>query len=145
MIRFGLEALSRQQEGDSLGNLALRIQERQDGLAEVERALATWPIRKLMPFEVPQLIASAFGTALHHVVVTSTMPTETRFSGVLAGLLKAALRRGVKISILLAGRPELNADTNQKRRWNPMGELNGLCETYRNLHRVPQRRNQNSL
>lgn len=133
VLRFGLEALERRQEDEKSAELASRVQERRDGLAEVERALATWPIRKLMPFEVPQLMESALRTAKHQIVVTSTMPIETRFSRSLISQLETALRRGVQISMLFAGRPQLGADNRQRKQWNPVRELNGLTEMYRNL------------
>lgn len=133
VLRLGLEVLERQQEEEQSPERASRIAERLKALAEVEEGLATWPIRQLMPFEIPQIMQSALETAKLRILVTTTMPNETRFSNSVAALLEGALRRGVTVAILIAGRPRLDWEDRQVRQWSPIRELNALARKYRNL------------
>ena len=100
-IQLGIAGLGRQ---DSTA-AAAKLDAKKAELATVQQQLEQIPVRSLLPFEVPQLVDYAFQRAKRDVLITTALPVEARLTPVRLLLLDQALRRGIKVRILISDRP----------------------------------------
>lgn len=100
-LRLGIDGLERQ---DSVA-AAKKLDAKKAELALVLQQLEQFPIRALLPFEVPQLVDSALQQARREVLITTTLPIAARLTALRLRLLEQALQRGVSVRILIADRP----------------------------------------
>ena len=100
-LHLGIAGLERQDSAAAAAKLDAKKVE----LATVQQHLEQIPVRSLLPFEVPQLVDYAFQKAKREVLITTTMPVEARLTPLRLLLLDQALKRGVKVRILISDRP----------------------------------------
>lgn len=84
---------------------AAKLDAKKAELVTVQQQLEQIPVRSLLPFEVPQLVDYAFQKAKRDVLITTTLPIEARLTQLRLLLLDQALKRGVKVRILISDRP----------------------------------------
>jgi hypothetical protein len=100
-LQLGIAGLGRQDSAAA----AAKLDAKKSELASVQQQLEQIPVRSLLPFEVPQLVDDAFQKARRDVLVTTTLPVAARLTAVRLLLLDQALKRGVKVRILISDRP----------------------------------------
>lgn len=126
-LRIGISGLERQDTQVAAAKLDAKKKE----LAAIEQQLEKVPRRSLMPFEAPQLFDHALQNAKHEVLITTTLPVAARLTPIRLLLLSQALKRGVKVRILICDRP---TDEEWQRGPGPLlHKLNNMAETNRNL------------
>ncbi|MES2530745.1 MAG: hypothetical protein V4636_06900 [Pseudomonadota bacterium] len=101
MLQLGIAGLERQDTTAAAAKLDVKKAE----LATVQHQLEQIPLRALLPFEVPQLVDYALQKAKRDVLITTTLPTDVRLTPMRLLLLDQALKRGVKVRILISDRP----------------------------------------
>lgn len=104
MLQLGIAGLGRQDSSAAAAKLDAKKVE----LSMVQQQLEQIPVRSLLPFEVPQLVDYAFQRAKANVLITTTLPVEARLTPVRLLLLAHALKRGIKVRILISDRPTEN-------------------------------------
>jgi hypothetical protein len=113
-------------------NIRRQLEKRVAELESIEACLKNVPVRKLGAAEMPICLSDALVKAKTSVVVTTTNPSEDRFTEAVAETLERALERGVKVSIFIADRFE--ADSHTKVSGRPaVARLNDLGSRYGNL------------
>ena len=100
-LQLGISGLERQ---DSVA-AAAKLDAKRTELAMVQLQLEQFPVRSLLPFEVHQLVDYAFQKAKRDVLITTTLPVEARLTPLRLLLLGQALKRGVRVRILISDRP----------------------------------------
>jgi hypothetical protein len=100
-LQLSIAGLGRQDSAAA----ATKLDAKKAELALVQQQLEQIPVRSLLPFEVPQLVDEALQRARRDVLITTTLPVEARLTPVRLLLLAQALKRGVKVRILISDRP----------------------------------------
>ncbi len=100
-LQLGIAGLGRQDSDVAAAKLDIKKAE----LAMVQQQLEQIPVRSLLPFEVPQLVDYALQRAKRDVLITTTLPLDVRLTSLRLLLLSQALKRGVKVRILISDRP----------------------------------------
>lgn len=100
-LQLGIAGLGRQDSAVAAAKLDTKKAE----LTIVQQQLEQIPVRSLLPFEVPQLVDYAFQKAKRDVLITTTLPVEARLTPLRLLLLDQALKRGIKVRILISDRP----------------------------------------
>jgi hypothetical protein len=126
-LQLGIAGLGRQDSAAATAKLDAKKAE----LALVQQQLEQIPVRSLLPFEAPQLVDDALQRARHDVLITTTLPVEERLTPVRFLLLGQALKRGVRVRILISDRPA--EDEWQEGPGSLLRKLNDMATTYTNL------------
>jgi hypothetical protein len=126
-LQLGISGLERQDSEAAAAKLDAKKAE----LATVLQKLEQIPVRALLPFEVHQLVDYALQKAKREVLITTTLPVDARLTPLRLLLLGQALRRGVKVRILISDRP--GEDEWQKGPGLLLRKLNDLASTYPEL------------
>ncbi|RTQ37548.1 hypothetical protein EJP69_07445 [Variovorax gossypii] len=126
-LQLGIAGLERQDSAVAAAKLDAKKAE----LATVQQQLEQIPVRSLLPFEVPQLVDYALQKAKREVLITTTLPVEARLTPMRQLLLDQALKRGVKVRILISDRPA--EDEWAKGPGLLLRKLNDLATIYANL------------
>ncbi|MDQ0012855.1 hypothetical protein J2W23_001234 [Variovorax boronicumulans] len=100
-LQLGIEGLERKASPEA----AAKLDAKKSELATAQQKLAQFPVRALLPFEVPQLVDVALQKAKNDIVITTTLPIGERLTSLRLLLLEQALRKGVKVRILISDRP----------------------------------------
>lgn len=100
-LQLGISALERQ---DSTA-AAAKLDTKRTELATVLQQLEQIPVRSLLPFEAPQLVDYALQKAKREILITTTLPVASRLTPMRLLLLEQALKRGVRVRILISDRP----------------------------------------
>lgn len=100
-LQLGISALERQ---DSVA-AAAKLDKKRTELATVLQQLEQIPVRSLLPFEAPQLVDYALQKAKREILITTTLPVASRLTPMRLLFLEQALKRGVRVRILISDRP----------------------------------------
>lgn len=100
-LQLGISALERQDSAAA----ATKLDAKKAELAAVMQQLEQIPVRALLPFEVTQLVDHALQKAKREILITTTLPVASRLTPTRLLLLGQALKRGVKVRILVSDRP----------------------------------------
>lgn len=100
-LQLSISALERQDSAAAAAKLDAKKAE----LIKVLQLLDQIPVRSLLPFEVPQLVEYALQKAKRQILITTTLPLASRLTPLRLLLLGQALKRGVKVRILISDRP----------------------------------------
>lgn len=98
---MGIAGLERKDSPEA----AAKLDAKKSELAIAQQKLAQFPIRALLPFEVPQLVDVALQKAKNDIVITTTLPIGERLTSLRLLLLEQVLRKGIKVRILISDRP----------------------------------------
>jgi len=125
VARLGLEGLQRRLEEEHTDELVKRLSEKQSELAGIDDQIKALPLRELMPYEVIQLTREALLRAEKRIMITTRVPSRERLTNQLLNDIKNAARRGVKVSIFLAGK----VPSDDEKHWNAVRELDRLVNS----------------
>ncbi len=100
-LQLGIAGLERKDSPEA----AAKLDAKKSELAIAQQKLAQFPIRALLPFEVPQLVDVALQKAKNDIVITTTLPIGERLTSLRLLLLEQVLRKGIKVRILISDRP----------------------------------------
>jgi len=101
-------------------------------LAEVEAGLADVPVRHIAAAEFPLCLKDALCHVKRELLVTTTVPNESRFTADIERSMEEALQRGVRIKMYIADRVDNSPRaTSQAASMSPVARLNALAEKYR--------------
>jgi hypothetical protein len=100
-LQLGVAALEKMADEQA----AKKIEEKRLALSEIQTKLDAMPIRQLLPFELPRVVEHVFQKARDAILITTTVPLEARLTALRLLLLEQALRKGVKVRILISNRP----------------------------------------
>lgn len=101
MLQLGISALERQDSAAA----ATKLDAKKAELAAVIQQLEQIPVRALLPFETTELVDYALQKAKREILITTTLPVASRLTPTRLLLLGQALKRGVKVRILVSDRP----------------------------------------
>ncbi len=108
------------------GQFAQYVQE----LEDVESELATIPVRHMGAAEFPLCLKEALLNAKHELIVTTTIPNESRFSVDFEDAMNKALQRRVRIKIYIADRIDDSQISGKDSPKSPIARLNALVVKY---------------
>ena len=100
-LQLGIAALERQ-DSDAA---ATKLDAKKAELVAVLQQLEQIPVRSMLPFEVPQLVDYALQKAKREILITTTLPVASRMTQMRLLFLDQALKRGVRVRILISDRP----------------------------------------
>jgi hypothetical protein len=128
-LQVGISGLERQADS----NAATKLDEKRAQLTEVQRRLENFPIRAMLPFEMPRMIDYALQKARERVTITTTVPTDARLTSIRLLLIQQALKNGVQVRILLSDRPKSEEIAGGHGSLPLLAKLNDLMRQYQNL------------
>jgi len=100
-LQLGISALERQDSAAA----ATKLDSKKAELVAVLQQLEQIPLRSLLPFEASQLVDNALQKAKREILITTTLPVASRLTPLRLLFLEQALKRGVRVRILISDRP----------------------------------------
>lgn len=122
-------------DSDASESLRSQMEKYISDLNEVEVQLSSIPVRPLAATEVTLCLKEALVKAVRFVTITTTGPTDERFSKEVIDGFDAALRRGVAITVYIADRIS-DAAPSKTGRSTPLARLNELINRHAPLMSV---------
>lgn len=126
-LQLGIANLERQDSAAA----AAKLDNKRSELSAVLQQLEQIPVRSLLPFEVPQLVDYALQKAKREILITTTLPVASRMTPMRLLFLDQALKRGVRVRILISDRPA--EDEWQERPGTLLRKLNDMAKRHANL------------
>lgn len=124
MLRFKIDGLNRRlAEGPN----SSVFEKQKNALLELEvleSKLEKLPVVPLRCYEVRRFLLDALGSAKATLTISTSLPAESQVDAVLLQAIKAALIRGVRVHLLIAGRMEMK--NGAMARLNRLSERDGL-------------------
>jgi len=124
LLRFKIDGLNRRlAEGPNPSVL----EKQENALLELEvlaSKLEKLPVVPLRCYEVRRFLLDALASAKTTLTISTSMPAESQVDAVLLQAIKAALNRGVRVHLLIAGRMETK--NGAMARLNRLSERDGL-------------------
>lgn len=123
-------------EDDAPDNVRKQFAQYVQELGDVEAELAAIPIRPIGAAEFPLCLKEALSHTERQLLVTTTIPNESRFSIDVEHAIGEALQRNVKIMIYIADRIGDSQVSGQDSHKLPIARLNALVVKFPNLLEV---------
>jgi hypothetical protein len=128
-LQLGIAGLERQADAAA----AKKIDEKRVQLSDIQRRLESFPVRPMLPFEMPRMFEYALQKARSKIVITTTLPVAGRLTPIRFLLLEQALKNRVHVRILLSDRPKADEFASQHGPVRLLARLNELMDRHETL------------